>query len=111
MSKKAEIYRHYLSQLETPKAHREHSGFNLEAPRKAPHFFSPVRPGTAARWSLLLVVSFLACCYSLRADPDPATIASVSSTKADGACGSGVLIPITVTFSVAVNVTGTPALA
>ncbi len=39
------------------------------------------------------------------------TISNVSSTKADGAYPAGTLIPITVTFSENVTVTGTPTLA
>jgi hypothetical protein len=39
------------------------------------------------------------------------TIASVSSTKANGSYNTTVLVPITVTFSAAVSVTGTPTLA
>ncbi len=39
------------------------------------------------------------------------TVSNVSSTKADGAYPAGTLIPITVTFSENVTVTGTPTLA
>src|SRR5262249_17239504 len=39
------------------------------------------------------------------------TVTNVTSTAADGSYGIGSLIPITVTFSEAVNVTGTPQLA
>ena len=38
------------------------------------------------------------------------TVSSVSSTKADGSYNEGNVIPITITFSEAVNVTGTPQL-
>ena len=44
-------------------------------------------------------------------DATPPTVTNVSSTKANGSYPSGTLIPITVTFSEAVNVTGTPTLA
>ena len=39
------------------------------------------------------------------------TVASVSSTKANGSYNAAVLVPITVTFSAPVTVTGTPTLA
>ena len=39
------------------------------------------------------------------------SVTNVSSTKADGAYPAGTLIPVTVTFSASVNVTGTPTLA
>jgi len=39
------------------------------------------------------------------------TVASISSTKANGSYNAAVLVPITVTFSAAVTVTGTPTLA
>ncbi|HLK63201.1 MAG TPA: Ig-like domain repeat protein [Bryobacteraceae bacterium] len=44
-------------------------------------------------------------------DTTAPTVTSVSSTTADGTYGTGTVIPITVTFSEAVNVTGTPQLA
>ncbi len=44
-------------------------------------------------------------------DTTAPTVTNVTSTKADGAYPSGTLIPITVTFSEPVNVTGTPTLA
>src|SRR5262249_1279401 len=39
------------------------------------------------------------------------TVTTVTSTAADGTYGAGAVIPITVTFNKAVNVTGTPPLA
>src|SRR2546423_9520011 len=44
-------------------------------------------------------------------DTTAPTVTNVTSTKADGAYPSGTLIPITVTFSENVTVTGTPTLA
>lgn len=48
--------------------------------------------------------------YPWRVDTTAPTVSSVSSTKADGSYKAGTLIPITVTFSEVVNVTGTPQL-
>ncbi len=45
---------------------------------------------------------------NLVVDTTPPTVSSVSSTQANGAYKAGVIIPVTVTFSEAVNVTGTP---
>src|SRR5205814_10155454 len=39
------------------------------------------------------------------------TVTNVTSTKADGAYPAGTLIPVTITFSENVTVTGTPTLA
>ena len=44
-------------------------------------------------------------------DTTAPTVTNVTSTKADGAYPAGTLIPITVTFSETVAVTGTPTLA
>ena len=44
-------------------------------------------------------------------DTTAPTVTNVTSTKADGAYPSGTLIPVTVTFSENVTVTGTPTLA
>ena len=44
-------------------------------------------------------------------DTTAPTVTNVTSTKADGAYPAGTLIPITVTFSENVTVTGTPTLA
>jgi subtilisin-like proprotein convertase family protein len=49
--------------------------------------------------------------FALTNTDTPATVSSVSSTLANGSYTVGQVIPITVTFSKAVNVTGTPQLA
>jgi hypothetical protein len=43
--------------------------------------------------------------------PPPTTVTNVSSTAANGPHGTGAVIPITVTFSAAVTVTGTPQIS
>src|SRR5262249_40672948 len=43
-------------------------------------------------------------------DTNAPTVTNVTSTSADGTYGVGATIPITVTFSTSVNVTGTPQL-
>ncbi|HEY1218296.1 MAG: CSLREA domain-containing protein [Bryobacteraceae bacterium] len=48
---------------------------------------------------------------SVTVGPAPTTVTILSSTVANGTYGIGAVIPITVTFSGAVNVTGTPQLA
>jgi len=44
-------------------------------------------------------------------DTTPAAVTTVSSTAANGAYGAGAVIPVTISFSKAVTVTGTPRLA
>jgi len=46
----------------------------------------------------------------LRIDTEPPSVVAVTSAKANGSYGAGVLIPITVTFTEAVTVVDTPAL-
>jgi hypothetical protein len=53
----------------------------------------------------------LAGSKNIAVDARPAELQDVTSTKPDGAYGAGVVIPITVTFSKLVDVTGTPLLA
>ena len=48
---------------------------------------------------------------SLAVDTQAPTIAGVSSTKAAGTYGAGTTIPVTMTFSEPVTVTGTPQVA
>jgi trimeric autotransporter adhesin len=48
---------------------------------------------------------------SLTVGSAPTTVTSLSSTAANGTYGTGAVIPITVTFSAAVNVTGTPQIS
>jgi hypothetical protein len=48
---------------------------------------------------------------SVTVDITPPTIDSVTSSLADGSYGVGTVVPITINFSEAVNVTGTPELA
>ena len=54
--------------------------------------------------------SSLAANKNIVVDTTAPTVTSVSSTKADGSYGAGTLIPVTVTFSENVTVTGTPQL-
>jgi hypothetical protein len=53
----------------------------------------------------------LAGSKNIAVDARPAELQDVASTKPDGSYGAGVVIPITVTFTKPVDVTGTPLLA
>ncbi|HEY3840210.1 MAG TPA: Ig-like domain repeat protein, partial [Bryobacteraceae bacterium] len=67
--------------------------------------------GTAGGYNVQAKNAALTANFSLTNTDTPATVTSVSSTAVNGSYGAGSVIPITVTFSKAVNVTGTPLLA
>jgi cyclophilin family peptidyl-prolyl cis-trans isomerase len=67
--------------------------------------------GKTAESSTADVPSLDSAAVSLTVDTVAPTIAEISTTQAAGAYGAGTAIPITVTFSEPVTVTGTPQLA
>jgi len=65
----------------------------------------------AGSYSVGVVAGTATTSFSLTNQAVPATITNVTSSVSNGTYGIGAMIPITITFSKAVNVTGTPMLA